>query len=92
MARQDEQQRVTETLPEVEGITPQAIQNAKNMIGARLRTENFTRDASLGGLLNFVNGIGDSNPMFRDQEYSAYSKYGSIIGHPCAPYMRHWSG
>ena len=92
MARHEDQQRVTETLPEVEGITAQAIQNAKDMIGMRLRTENFTRDASLGGLLNFVNGIGDSNPMFRDQEYSAYSKHGSIIGHPCAPYMRHWSG
>ena len=46
----------------------------------------------MGALLNFVNGIGDTNPIFRDQEYAAYSKYGSIIGHPCAPYMRHWSG
>ena len=92
MARQDEHQRVAETLPEVEGITSEAIANAKAMIGARLRTENFVRDASLGALLNFVNGIGDSNPIFRDQEYAAYSKYGSVIGHPCAPYMRHWSG
>ncbi len=46
MARQDEQQRITETLPEVEGITSEAIANAKAMIGARLRTENFVRDAS----------------------------------------------
>ena len=57
-----------------------------------MRTENFVRDASHGALLNFVNGIGDTNPIFRDQEYAAFSKYGSIIGHPCAPYMRHWSG
>ena len=92
MTRQDEQQRVTETLPEVEGISADAIARAKAMIGSRLRTENFVRDASLGALLNFVNGIGDTNPIFRDQEYSAYSKYGSIVGHPCAPYMRHWSG
>ena len=62
------------------------------MIGMRLRTENFVRDASVGSMLNFVNGIGDSNPMFRDQEYASYSKYGSIIGHPCSPFMRHWSG
>ncbi|MCI0896314.1 MAG: MaoC family dehydratase N-terminal domain-containing protein, partial [Chloroflexi bacterium] len=92
MTRQTEQQRVTETLPEVESISPEAIAKAKAMIGMRLRTENFTRDASVGALLNFVNGIGDANPIFRDQEYAAYSKYGSIIGHPCAPYMRHWSG
>ena len=73
MARQDEHQRVMETLPEVDAITPEAIAKAKEMIGARLRTENFVRDASLGALLNFVNGIGDSNPIFRDQEYAAYS-------------------
>ena len=93
MTSQNERERVVETLPEVEGgISPEAIARAKAMIGARMRTENFVRDASLGALLNFVNGIGDTNPIFRDQEYAAYSKYGSIIGHPCAPYMRHWSG
>ena len=48
MTRQDEQQRVTETLPEVEGISADAIARAKAMIGSRLRTENFVRDASLG--------------------------------------------
>ncbi len=92
MAQQNEQERVTQTLPEVEGITPKMISDAKAMIGTRLRTENFIRDASVGSMLNFVNGIGDSNPIFRDQEYASYSKYGSIIGHPCAPFMRHWSG
>ena len=92
MAQQNEQERVTQTLPEVEGITPKMISDAKAMIGTRLRTENFIRDASMGAMLNFVNGIGDSNPIFRDQEYASYSKYGSIIGHPCAPFMRHWSG
>ena len=84
MTSQNERERVVETLPEVEGgITPEAVARAKAMIGARMRTENFVRDASLGALLNFVNGIGDTNPIFRDQEYSAFSKYGSIIGHPC---------
>ena len=92
-ANNDERRRVADTLPEVDGgISPEAIARAKAMIGTRLRTENFVRDASLGALLNFVNGIGDTNPIFRDQEYAAYSKYGSIIGHPCAPYMRHWAG
>ena len=88
----DEQQQVVETLPEVEDISREAIEKARDMIGMRLRTEQFTRDASLGALINFSNGIGDANPLFRDQEYAAYSKYGSVIGHPCAPYMRHWSG
>ncbi|HJN87062.1 MAG: MaoC family dehydratase N-terminal domain-containing protein [Dehalococcoidia bacterium] len=92
MTQQDERSKVVETLPEVDGISEEAVANAKAMIGMRLRTEQFTRDASLGALLNFVNGIGDANPLFRDQEYAANTKYGSVIGHPCAPYMRHWSG
>ena len=92
MTQQDEREQVTETLPEVEDISQEAIDKAKAMIGMRLRTEQFTRDASLGALINFANGIGDANPLFRDLEYGAYSKYGSVIGHPCAPYMRHWSG
>ena len=76
MTSRNERERVAETLPEVDGISPEAIARAKAMIGARLRTENFVRDASLGAMLNFVNGIGDTNPIFRDQEYAAYSKYG----------------
>jgi acyl dehydratase len=92
MGRENEQQQVVETLPEVEDISDEAVAKTKAMIGMRLRTEQYVRDASLGALLNFVNGIGDTNPLFRDQEYAAYTKYGSVIGHPCAPYMRHWSG
>ncbi len=92
MAQQEENSRVVENLPEVDDISEEAIAKAKSMIGMRLRTEQYTRDASLGALINFVNGIGDANPLFRDQEYAAYTKYGSVIGHPCAPYMRHWSG
>ena len=69
-----------------------ALAAARAMIGVRMRTEQYVRQASLDTMLNFVNGIGDANPLFRDQEYAAYSKYGSVVGHPCAPYMRHWSG
>ena len=83
---------MVDTLPEVDDISEEAIAKAKAMIGARMRTEQYTRDASLGALINFANGIGDANPLFRDQEYAANTKYGSVVGHPCAPYMRHWSG
>ena len=92
MTQPDQQQQVVDTLPEVDGISDEALARAKAMIGMRLRTEQFVRDASLGALINFVNGIGDSNPLFRDLEYSSYTKYGSVISHPCAPYIHHWSG
>ena len=93
MTQQQSQQQVVETLPEVEGgISDEALAAARAMIGVRMRTEQYVRQANLDTMLNFVNGIGDANPLFRDQEYAVYSKYGSVIGHPCAPYMRHWSG
>ena len=92
MAQHDKRPTVTDALPEVEGITDEAVAKARAMIGTRLRTEQYIRDASLGALISFVNGIGGTNPLFRDQEYTAYTKYGSVIGHPCALYMRHWSG
>ena len=93
MTQQQAQQQVVETLPEVEGgISDEALAAARAMIGVRMRTEQYVRQATLDTMLNFVNGIGDANPLFRDQEYAAYSKYGSVVGHPCAPYMRHWSG
>ena len=93
MTQQQAQQQVVETLPEVEdGISDEALAAARAMIGVRMRTEQYVRQANLDTMLNFVNGIGDANPLFRDQEYAAYSKYGSVVGHPCAPYMRHWSG
>ena len=92
MTQDKQRQAVVESLPEVEGITDAAIADAKAMIGTRLRTEEYIRDASLAALETFSNSIGDLNPLFRDQEYSKYTKYGSVIGHPCALYMRHWSG
>ena len=70
------------------GISDEALAAARAMIGVRMRTEQYVRQANLDTMLNFVNGIGDANPLFRDQEYAAYSKYGSVVGHPCAPYMR----
>jgi hypothetical protein len=38
MTQENQQHQVVETLPEVEGISDEAIANAKAMIGMRLRT------------------------------------------------------
>ena len=56
--------KVAEALPEVGGISAEAIGTAKAMIGIRLRIEEYIRDASLGALINFVNGIGDDTTLF----------------------------
>ena len=49
MTQQNQQQQVVDTLPEVQGISDEALAKAKAMIGTRLRTEQFVRDASCAG-------------------------------------------
>ena len=40
---------------------------------------HFNTQASRDGILHFVNGIGDENPLFTNQEYAKKSKYANII-------------
>ena len=78
---QERQEQVVQTLPEVDGISDDAVAKAKAMIGTRLRTEQFVRDASLGALLNFVNGIGDTNTRMPPRALGAprVTRLGSVI-------------
>lgn len=87
------QEKTTErpVLPEGR-ITDEAIAKIRAMIGERLHVEQYLRDATVDTITNFSNGIGDMNPLYRDAEYGRWSRFGSIIGHPCLPYVHHWSG
>ena len=42
------------------------------------RNEMATRDA----IRHFANGIGDANPLWRNDEYAKNTRYGGIIGPP----------
>jgi len=64
-------------------ITPQALEKWKQRIGIKLRIGNiFNQLASKEAIRNFVNGIGDLNPLWRDTEHAKQTKYGSIIAPP----------
>lgn len=78
----------------VEGkITDDTIAAARAMIGVRLRPEGpFLQDATADTMRNFCNGIGDLNPLYRDQEYGRQSQYASMIAHPMLPMMYGWIG
>lgn len=73
-------------------ITDEAVAKIRAMIGERLHVEQYLRDVTLDTITNFSNGIGDMNPLYRDAEYGRWSRYGSVIGHPCLLYIHHWSG
>jgi acyl dehydratase len=73
-------------------ITPEAMAAARAMIGLKLRPEQYLRDASVDTITNFSNGIGDLNPLFRDQEYARWTRFGGLVAHPCFPWVHHWPG
>ncbi|MFC1532006.1 MaoC family dehydratase N-terminal domain-containing protein [Thermodesulfobacteriota bacterium] len=52
----------------------------------------FNRDASRDAILHFVDGIGDFNPIFRDEVYASRTKYKRIIAPPCFLFSVLWAG
>jgi acyl dehydratase len=74
-------------------ITPEAIKAAENMIGMQLRPEGpYLQDATADTMRNWCNGIGDLNPLYRDEEHGRLSRYGSIVAHPNFPMAFGWVG
>ena len=51
-------------------INEQSMDAARALVGCKLRPEQYLRDASTDSIIIFANGIGDLNPLYRDQEYS----------------------
>ena len=50
----------------------------------------FNTQASRDGIRHFADGIGDTNPLFRDEEYAKKTKYGNIIAPPSYLYTIQW--
>ncbi len=73
-------------------INEASMAAARALIGCKLRPEQYLRDASVDSVTIFANGIGDLNPLFRDQEYARWTRFGGLIAHPCFPWTHHWPG
>ncbi|MFC1845852.1 MaoC family dehydratase N-terminal domain-containing protein [Chloroflexota bacterium] len=52
----------------------------------------FNTQATRDTIWHFVEGIGDVNPLFRDEEYAKKTKYGSIVAPPCFLFSVWWPG
>jgi acyl dehydratase len=73
-------------------ITEAALAAARELVGSKLRPEQYLRDASVDSITIFANGVGDLNPLYRDQEYARWTRFGGLIAHPCFPWTHHWPG
>jgi len=62
-------------------------------LGLEFRVGNvFNRTVSFEAIRNFVNGIGDVNPLYQDEEYAKQTKYGALVTSPAwtASVFPHW--
>ncbi|MBI4081689.1 MAG: MaoC family dehydratase N-terminal domain-containing protein [Candidatus Lambdaproteobacteria bacterium] len=73
-------------------ITEEALAAVRAMIGIKLRPEQYLRDATPDTIVNFSNGIGDLNPLYRNLEYVRWTRVGGLIAHPLFPLVHHWPG
>ena len=54
------------------------------------RSVYFNKQASKDGIKHFVDGMGDTNPLFRDEEYAKKTRYGRIIAPGSYLYTVQW--
>ena len=65
-------------------FTPELIEEMRSKIGLKLRTEDavFNEEATRLAIRKFADGIGDRNPLWRDEEYARKTRYGRIVAPP----------
>jgi len=74
-------------------LTDEWVSQWEDRIGLDLRVGNvFNQNASFEAIRNFANGIGDSNPLYRDEQYAKESIYGALVASPSwvASVFPHW--
>jgi acyl dehydratase len=69
-------------LPEAE-LTNEMLEEYKDRVGLELRVSNvFNQTVSYEAIRNYVNGIGDWNPLYRDRDYARRSPYEELVAPP----------
>lgn len=64
-------------------ITGESLKEWENRVGLNLRVSNiFNQMVSPEAIRNYVNGIGDNNPLYRDENYAAKTRYKKLVAPP----------
>jgi acyl dehydratase len=74
-------------------LTDEWITEWEDRIGLTLRAGSvFNQTVSPEAIRNFANGIGDANPLYREEEYAKNTRYGALIASPgwTASVFPHW--
>lgn len=70
--------------PVAEGfINEESLAKFRERVGIKLRVSNiFNRYVTPDSIRHFVDGIGDFNPLYRDEEYARTTRYGNLVAPP----------
>ena len=74
-------------------LTDEWITAWEDRIGLDFRVGNvFNQNASYEAIRNFANGIGDSNLLYREEEYAKKTEYEALVASPSwvASVFPHW--
>jgi len=64
-------------------ISDEILRKWTERLGVKLRIRNiFNTEATKDAIRHFVDGIGDTNPLWRDEEYAKKTRYGKIVAPP----------
>jgi acyl dehydratase len=65
-------------------IDEQSVAEARELIGVPLRRDRMQWNDSATGdaIRQFSDGVGDDNPLWRDPEYAAGSRWGGLLAPP----------
>lgn len=64
-------------------ITGEALEEWKERIGLKLRVGNiFNETVSYEAIRNYVNGIGDFNPLYQEVDYAQKTSYEALVAPP----------
>jgi len=67
-------------------ITEEGLNELRSRLGKKLKVTPFNTVASADAIRHFVDGVGDVNPLFRDEEYAKNTRYKKVIAPPSWPY------
>ena len=64
-------------------ITDEALEEFRSRVGTKLRIQHrFNELASRDAIRKFADGIGDPNPLWRDDSYARSTVYGAVAAPP----------
>ena len=73
-------------------MTEEMLSRARSRIGKTWVPSEpfFNTEVTVDAIRHFVDGIGDVNPLFRDEVYAQNTRYGGLVAPPCFLYSVYW--